>query len=366
MQHDIHGRYAYHAVENTHHIQVSKQISVQHADLFYIALGAEHQITDQMTSHYFQILTALDVQYRYGLRKFGSSSFHIDEAVPAFYGFAMPIILHDGYYFAAHFVDSAKQCAAQAYLEIMDDYTVIDQNLLHAQQVRLDRQFKKSWSLCPAQINEFHQSYGYYAVRLYLQTYTSLPSSEFDYDIGYENALKFICRIWQYFGDVALYKHDQALPASQSKYPSAFFQHLNNNRNDLAIAALHSWSNDLIKQAKSGTPIDGHNAYAFLSCLQVICPYLTEEILSHVENSVDVSLCPLPQISAQCAAQEKQVIIFQINAHKQHCLFAPKGLNEKSLQDFVFADPVVQKKMKHIKIRKIITVPERVVNFLTA
>ncbi len=359
-------RYAYHAAEASHQEKVSKVLGSENDDgCFFILLGTKEYLAHKITSHFYKHLVIFDILHRKHLRMTQSYD-TLKNAISQFKSITAPIILHDGCYFLKHTCPFARKYAAAHHFTVFENLEHIDPNLCEKQQIILDRLYQKSWAICPAKIDEFQTSYGYDAVRLYLLTYGQLPKSEFDYDIGYENALKFICRLHHYLSPCEISTAREILSEPYVPYLDQFYRHVENLRFDMAIAAIHHWANGLVKEIKETRTSNASDLYHFISAFQIICPYLTEEILSLNSVSEDISLQTMPAVSEHVLDAQKQPIIFQINAKKRHCLFAPKGLNEKALQDFVFADPVVKTKMKNIQIEKIITVPERVVNVITA
>jgi leucyl-tRNA synthetase len=132
-----------------------------------------------------------------------------------------------------------------------------------------------------------------------------------------------------------------------------------------AIAKLYEFTAALGKA--TGTAPDMLEARAFglrtlARLLQPMTPHLAEEIWSAMGGQGLVALAPWPEADAAMLAAAEIILPVQVNGKRRAEISAPAGLDAAAVEALVLADPAVRRALNGASPRKLIVVPDRIVN----
>jgi leucyl-tRNA synthetase len=132
-----------------------------------------------------------------------------------------------------------------------------------------------------------------------------------------------------------------------------------------AVAKLYEFTAALGKA--SGTAPDMIEARAFglrtlAQLLQPMTPHLAEEIWSAMGGRGLVVGAPWPEADPALLAAAEIVLPVQVNGKRRAEITAPAGLDAAAVEALVLADPAVQRVLNGASPRKLIVVPDRIVN----
>ena len=103
-----------------------------------------------------------------------------------------------------------------------------------------------------------------------------------------------------------------------------------------------------------------------VSLLNPMAPHLTEELwerLGHRETLVDA---PWPEWDADLAREDFVVVVLQVNGRLRGRLEVPAGLDPEKLADRARANAGVRRHLEGHEVRRVVTVADKLVNFVVA
>ena len=115
---------------------------------------------------------------------------------------------------------------------------------------------------------------------------------------------------------------------------------------------------------KDATGLDSKDLQDFLKILSPFAPHLAEELWAENEFG---SLCcgqKWPKYNANLIEEEKVLLIVQINGKVRDKIEADAGLSQKQAENLVLKSEKVQKAIDKAEIKKVIFVPNKLINFV--
>ena len=219
------------------------------------------------------------------------------------------------------------------------------------------------------------QEYGADALRLYEMFLGPLESTKPWNMSGVEGVYRFLARVWRLvmdedqegrwqlspdLGSVELSIKQQKVVHSTIKKVSEDLDSLSFNT---AIAQMMIFVNEF-----TGTGIRSVDAVRILLILlSPFAPHLTEELWSSLNTKFpgfDGLACqqPWPAWRDDLLAEEEVQIVIQINGKLRDKVTVKKDLGKTELEQVVLAAPKVQETIRQKSVRKIIVVPNKLVN----
>ncbi|MDP8997732.1 MAG: leucine--tRNA ligase, partial [Pseudomonadota bacterium] len=195
---------------------------------------------------------------------------------------------------------------------------------------------------------------------------------------GAESSWRFTQKVWRLVNEVAALPngtlvHDGDgldLRRISHRAIAAVTDDLNNLRFNRAIARIYELSNAIasaLTQTTKSPPLLAalHEAAEFLVLLSApMMPHLAEEswvVLGHVTAVVDT---PWPKPLAVFLIETDVTIAIQVNGKRRDEIKVAKGIDSKALEVQVLALENVQRAMEGKPSKKVIIVPDRIVNIV--
>ncbi len=132
-----------------------------------------------------------------------------------------------------------------------------------------------------------------------------------------------------------------------------------------AIAKLYELTNALARATGRGQAMLDARAFALRALAQLMqpmTPHLAEELWSLMGGAGLVSAEPWPEADPELVRAETVTLPVQINGKRRAEIVAPAGLDAAAVEALVLADPAVQRALAGAAPRKLIVVPDRIVN----
>lgn len=130
-----------------------------------------------------------------------------------------------------------------------------------------------------------------------------------------------------------------------------------------AIAKMMEWLNSLQKQS---TPHPRKSALYFLQLLFPFAPHICSELWEFLGEEDWIDRHPLPQVDPMMIRQQECNYVIQINGKKRALLSLVSNMPKEKVIQEVQNDPHVQKFLQDKEIKKIIFVPDKLLNFVLA
>lgn len=212
------------------------------------------------------------------------------------------------------------------------------------------------------------ESYGADVARLFMLSDTP-PSRDLEWsESGIDGCWKYVNRLWRLVdsfekGKAANEKEDLAIIKLTHKTIAAVgeeYEKMNFNR---AIAKIREFSNALEKfNGGSETMLFALKNLAIL--IAPITPHLAEEMWHHLGEESLVSQAKFPEFDPALAADDVVGIAFQVCGKLRAVIEVAKGLSKEELEKMAFENPNVKKFTDGKEIKKVIVVPDKLVNIV--
>jgi leucyl-tRNA synthetase len=137
-------------------------------------------------------------------------------------------------------------------------------------------------------------------------------------------------------------------------------------RFNTAIAAVMAFRNVLKATPEAaGTEVWQECLEGMLLMLAPIAPHITEELWQKLKpGSRSIHQQPWPEHDENLVAEEMVTLVVQVNGKVRDRLEMPAGTNKAETERLALAAPKVQNYMEGKQIRKVVVVPERLVNIV--
>jgi len=229
---------------------------------------------------------------------------------------------------------------------------------------------------------DIFETYGVDAARLFV-----LSDSPLDRDVqwtagGIEGAARFVQRVWNEFDS-----QPPALPAGATgddpnavgltrathRLIMALTDSIDSFRYNSGIAKLYEFLNVL-----KGIPADGASpamlaarAEALSALARLIAPFtphLAEECWARIGGEGLVADAPWPQFDPALAAEDELVLPIQVNGKRRGEIRAARGAPMGAVEERALASDAVKAYLaaNALKVRKVIVVPDRIVNIVAS
>ncbi|MFT6542390.1 MAG: leucyl-tRNA synthetase, partial [Maricaulis maris] len=93
-------------------------------------------------------------------------------------------------------------------------------------------------------------------------------------------------------------------------------------------------------------------------------PHLAEECWEHLGGEGLVIDAAWPEADPALLVEDSVTLPVQVNGKRRTEVTAPKGAAQDVVQEMVMADQTVQRALEGLTVRKVIVVPDRIVNIV--
>jgi leucyl-tRNA synthetase len=220
---------------------------------------------------------------------------------------------------------------------------------------------------------EILDAYGVDAGRLFVLS-DSPPERDVQWTPGgIEGSWRFVNRVWAEFDSLtegAVEAADpeaaQALRRVTHKAIKAVSEGFDGFRFNSAIARLYEFVN-----AVRGAPVETVGSEARREALSAlarliapIVPHLAEEAWARLGGEGMVVDAPWPEFDPDLAADEEIALPIQVNGKRRGELRVPPGLSPAEVEKIALSDENVQRHLGGLSVRKVIVVPDRIINIV--
>ncbi len=189
-----------------------------------------------------------------------------------------------------------------------------------------------------------------------------------------EGVARFLNRVWAIVTDEPRAEHLAATPSADEVREVERKLHqtlvkvgedMANFRFNTAIAALMELNNLLMKAKDSavvGSPIWDDAIRSLLLMMAPIYPHISEELWHRIGNSDSVHLQAWPVGDPERAKDDEITVVVQVNGKNRDKLTVAPATPAKTLETMALATEGAQKWMDGKHVRKVIVVPDKLVN----
>jgi leucyl-tRNA synthetase len=189
-----------------------------------------------------------------------------------------------------------------------------------------------------------------------------------------EGVARFLNRVWAIVTDEAKAENLAATPSADEvrEVERKLHQTLVKVGEDMAsfrfntaIAALMELNNLLMKAKESavvGSPIWDDAVRSLLLMMAPIFPHISEELWHRIGNSDSVHLQSWPEGDPEKAKEDEVTVVVQVNGKNRDKLTVAPATANKTLEEMALATEGIQKWLDGKQVRKVIVVPDKLVN----
>ncbi len=218
---------------------------------------------------------------------------------------------------------------------------------------------------------EILDSHGVDAGRLFVLS-DSPPERDVQWTTGgLEGASRFVQRVWAEFDGFdeaaqAQAETDPALRRETHKTIKAVTEGVEGFRFNSAIAKLYGFLSTLRAHASAGGAAQHEALSAFARLIAPFTPHLAEECWSALGESGMVLDAPWPEWDPALAADDELTLPVQIGGKRRGEIVMPRGADPKAVEAEALANPAVRAYLETngLSVRKVIVVPDRIVNLV--
>ena len=204
--------------------------------------------------------------------------------------------------------------------------------------------------------------YGADAVRWFMLS-DSPPERDLEWsEAGIEGCWRFVQRLWRLTGQVSgAQGEDKALLRKMNQAIAGIGADIEALSFNKAVAKIYDLTNAIEKAAPSASRDTAIKNIILLSAPMV--PHLAEEAWTKLGQGL-IADAPWPEVDPALLIEDEVTIAIQVRGKLRDTLTLPKGLDQTELQALALASQKVQHAIDGAEIRKVIVVPDRLVNIV--
>ena len=213
--------------------------------------------------------------------------------------------------------------------------------------------------------DEIVAKYGADAVRWFMLS-DSPPERDLPWsEAGIEGCWRFVQRLWRLFGqhDGAATGEDKGLARKTHQTIAAVAEDIEALAFNKAVARIYELTSAIEKAVPSTTRNAAIRTVLLLAAPMM--PHLAEEGWAALGEKGLVADAPWPQADPALLVEDEVTIAVQHKGKLRDTLTAPKGASNEALEALALASEKVQRSLDGAEVRKVIVVPDRLVNIVT-
>jgi leucyl-tRNA synthetase len=213
--------------------------------------------------------------------------------------------------------------------------------------------------------NYLIERYGADTARLF-SLFAAPPEKDLDWnDQGVEGAYRFLKRVWTLVQDAATSSgpDSEGERRWRNKTIKKVTEDLDRFQFNTAIAALMEFYNFL--SGEKAKPSKA-SLEAFLQLLCPFAPHVTEELWAGLGHKSMASAGGWPGFDESALKTDKVLLVVQVNGTVRAKIEAPAGLGEDQAKALALNDDKIQKQLEGKSLRKVIYVPNKLLNLVVS
>jgi len=205
--------------------------------------------------------------------------------------------------------------------------------------------------------------YGADAVRWFVLS-DSPPERDLEWtENGIEGAWRFVQRLWRLFDQLEAWEgEDKPLDRLLHQTIAGVAADIEGLQFNKAVAKLYSLVNAIEKAQPSASRATAIRTIILLAA--PMTPHLAEEAWGAMGNAGLIADAEWPAVDPALLVEDEVTIAIQVNGKLRDTVKAAKGADKADLEAMALANPNVQRMLEGATPRKVIVVPDRLVNIV--
>jgi leucyl-tRNA synthetase len=208
------------------------------------------------------------------------------------------------------------------------------------------------------------EKYGADAVRWFMLS-DSPPERDLEWsEAGIEGASRFVQRVWKLANSAARSGEgeDEALKRKLHRTIAAVGDAIDGLQFNKAVAQLYELTTAIEKSKPSATRTAAERTLLLL--IAPMAPHLAEECWALLGEAGMIADAAWPEFDPELLIDEEVTLAVQVNGKLRDTVTAPRGLDRAAVEALALASGNVQRQLAGASPRKIIVVPDRLVNIV--
>ena len=212
--------------------------------------------------------------------------------------------------------------------------------------------------------DEIVATYGADAIRWFMLS-DSPPERDLPWsEAGIEGCARFVQRLWRLFGqyDAAATGEDRALDRKRDQTVAAVAEDIAALSFNKAVARIYELANAIDKAAPSASRAAAIRTMLLLGAPMM--PHLAEEAWAAIGEEGLIAEAPWPAVDPALLVDDEVTVAVQVKGKLRDTLTVPKGTPRETLEALALASDKVQRALEGAAVKKVIVVPDRLVNLV--
>lgn len=209
--------------------------------------------------------------------------------------------------------------------------------------------------------------YGADTLRLYEMFMGPLDASIAWNENGLEGSRKFLDRVWRLIVDENGKMRDRITTFNDGKLSKVYHQTVKKVTEDFEQLYFNTAISQLmvfVNEAYKADALPYEYVEGFVQLLAPIAPHIGEELWSILGNDHGISYVPWPTYDESALVEDEIEVVFQVNGKVRAKAMVPADAEKAVLEQLAQENELVQEQLQGKTIRKVIVVPNKLVNIV--
>ncbi|WP_213354770.1 leucine--tRNA ligase [Enterococcus casseliflavus] len=209
--------------------------------------------------------------------------------------------------------------------------------------------------------------YGADTLRLYEMFMGPLDASIAWNENGLEGSRKFLDRVWRLIVDENGKMRDRITTFNDGKLSKVYHQTVKKVTEDFEQLHFNTAISQLmvfVNEAYKADALPYEYVEGFVQLLAPIAPHIGEELWSILGNDHGISYVPWPTYDESALVEDEIEVVFQVNGKVRAKAMVPADAEKAVLEQMAQENELVQEQLQGKTIRKVIVVPNKLVNIV--
>lgn len=209
--------------------------------------------------------------------------------------------------------------------------------------------------------------YGADTLRLYEMFMGPLDASIAWNENGLEGSRKFLDRVWRLIVDEEGKMRDRITIINDGRLTKVYHQTVKKVTEDMANLHFNTAISQLMVFVNEANKVDAlpyEYVEGFVQLLAPIAPHIGEELWQILGNEESLTYVPWPTYDEAALVEDEVEVVFQVNGKLRGKQNVARGLSKEELEQIAMNHEAVKEFIEGKTVRKVIAVPDKLVNIV--
>ncbi len=204
------------------------------------------------------------------------------------------------------------------------------------------------------------ETYGADTLRVYILFIGDYEQATPWSENGVKGARRFLDKVWRLKDKVRETDDEKALKIALHKTIQGVHEDIENTKFNTAISKLMTFVN----QATQSASISKDTYHTFLKLLNPFAPHIAEELNQLIGFDDSLQYASYPKAEKALLEDEKVTIVLQVNGKVRAKIETNKDTHKATLESLALQNERIKEFIDGLKVRKVIVVPNKLVNIV--